>query len=451
MAKQNAKAKHVALTSKGLKTLNPFDAEIIWDAEKRGFGLRTRKQTDPNKWRWIVSYRSGGRGSAQTKLSQPFDKLSPEQARRWADDAIKKSNTAEDIALVRRLATALRVEKRSQPLMCKLWDEYWLAEGRHKKADYKQLWNAHLKPAFGNVKVRDVSVADIERFKGTMIDRQGACNRALALLSCMMNKAAAWGYRDGCSQLNPAVRKLVSRYPEMPVEFYFSEIELGRLLDAADNDSNRCGGLIIRMLALTGARASEVSLARWGQLDIIPDENGGGAFWTVESTNTKVGRPITRKLSKALTDRLLSWRGCSIAMQRGANAATISGGDRNLWIFPQIPDPSKPLRNLWPIWRRVRKSAGLVEGRIHDLRHTAATLIVKETGSLYAAQMQLGHTTSATTDRYAHLTREGMIETGNTLGRLGERAESSATKCNSSDNLLSLVHTPKTAENRGLT
>jgi integrase len=426
MVKQKANVKHVELTAKGVRVIDPTAAEILWDSEKRGFGLRTRKQSDPDKWRWLVSYRAGGRGSEQTKLSRPFRKLTPEQARKWAEYALKKSNTADDIALIRREAKQKREAERMLPQMSRLWEEYWMAEGRHKKANYSQLWNSHLAPFLGHRKVRDLSVADVERFKGTMISRKGACNRALALLSCMMNKAAAWGYRDGCAQMNPAVRKLVTRYPENPLEFYFTEAELGRLLEAADNDPNRGGGLIIRMLALTGARASEVITARWGQLEIIPDDGGGGAFWTVESTNTKVGRPITRKLSKSLTDRLIAWKATSISRQRAGKPATVLGEERNLWMFPQKPDPTKPISSLWPIWRRVRGAAGLAKGRIHDLRHTAATLIVKETGSLYAAQMQLGHTTSMTTNRYAHLTREGMIETGNTLGRLGEGAEMAA-------------------------
>jgi integrase len=426
MAAQNTSDRHVELTTKGIRELDPLAAEILWDATKRGFGLRTRKQSNSDKWRWVVSYRAGGRGSAQTKLSQPFDKLTPEQARRWADDAIKRSNTPDDLAMARRAAKAKLAEAQSQPTMATLWNEYWQAEGRHKKANYTQLWTQHLLPSFGNQKVRDVSVSDVERFKGKMVHRMGACNRALALLSCMMNKGAAWGYRDGCAQMNPAIRKLVTRYPENAVEFYFKDDELGRLLDAADHDTHHCGGLIIRMLALTGARASEVMTARWGQLEIVADEDGGGAYWTVESTNTKVGRPITRKLSKALVDRLLAWKPISVGLQKGANVTAIASGDRNLWIFPQLPQPSKHLRNLSPIWKRIKKAAGLTDGRIHDLRHTAATMIVKNTGSLYAAQIQLGHTTSATTNRYAHVTREGITQTGDTLGRLGETAEAIA-------------------------
>jgi integrase len=426
MAGQNSNDRHVALTTKGIKDLDPLAAEILWDAAKRGFGLRTRKQSNPDKWRWVVSYRTGGRGSAQTKLSQPFLKLTPEQARRWAEDAIKRSNTPDDLAVLRRAAKAKLEEQLSQPTMATLWEEYWKAEGRHKKANYTQLWTQHLLPSFGNQKVRDVSVSDVERFKGKMVDRMGACNRALALLSCMMNKGAAWGYRDGCAQMNPAIRKLVTRYPENAVEFYFKDHELGRILEAADQDLHHCGGLIIRMLALTGARASEVATARWGQLELVADVEGGGAYWTVESTNTKVGRPITRKLSKALTDRLLAWKATSIGIQKGANVTAIATGDRNLWMFPLTSQPSKPVRNLSPIWRRIKKAAGVTEGRIHDLRHTAATMIVKNTGSLYAAQMQLGHTTSATTNRYAHVTREGITQTGDTLGRLGESAEAAA-------------------------
>lgn len=75
------------------------------------------------------------------------------------------------------------------------------------------------------------------------------------------------------------------------------------------------------------------------------------------------------------------------------------------------------MKRLWEeYWEAVRR------GRVHDLRHTAATLTLRATRSLVAVQAQLGHATPLTTRRYAHLMREQMIETGSILGAFGEGA-----------------------------
>lgn len=54
-------------------------------------------------------------------------------------------------------------------------------------------------------------------------------------------------------------------------------------------------------------------------------------------------------------------------------------------------------------WRRIRKSAKIEDVRIHDLRHTFASVAVSHGESLYMAGRLLGHTQAQTTMRYAHL------------------------------------------------
>jgi integrase len=237
----------------------------------------------------------------------------------------------------------------------------------------------------------------------------------------MFTLAVRWGYRLGCAPEHPV--KGVARYPEKSSEFFFTRAELGRILTAADADENSAGGLAIRMLALTGARAGEVMGAHWEQFEFLPD--GEGSIWTVESSNTKTGRPVTRFLSADLTQRIRKWRPLSLGLQ-GFAPETPPISAAKCWVFPQQPDPSRPLRRLQHIWSRICRRAGVRAGRIHDLRHTAATLVVTATGSLVAAQAQLGHATLLTTRRYAHLMRESVVEVGATLAQLAAEAEAEA-------------------------
>lgn len=420
----------VHLTARSLRTLDPMSAEVIWDTRIPGFGLRTRRNPDRAYWRWVLSYREGGRGSVQAKLSRPFAEMTPDQARRWAEQEKGRKGTSEGERQKRKAADAERRKERMSPTVLRLWEDYWNGEGRLKKAahSYKQLWRDHLAPSFGSTKVADVTPAMVERFKVSKQATPGACNRALALLSKMFSLAVLWGYREGCAPEHPV--KGVSRYPENQSEFYFTLDELGRILEAADADEHRAGGLALRMLALTSARASEVTRAHWGQIEFIAEGDGGGARWTVESTNTKIGRPNMRYLDPELAQRLLEWKPISIALQSSSPVVDL-GHASQWWLFPQHLDPTKPLYQLRNIWERVIARAGVRRGRIHDLRHTGATHLVMATGSLEAAMIQCGHATPLTTRRYAHVVPEVRKANGMRLASLAAVAEQNARARNS--------------------
>lgn len=398
----------VELSRRFLQTFDPTSADTFWDSRVAGFGLRTRGLADQAAWRWVLRYRVGGRGSQQPRLSKPFSDASPEKARQWAERERGLRDTPEGQRGKAQAERAVAAAEKAEPNCARLWEEYLVAEGRAKRSARSdaQRWRDHLAPIFGARKVRDVKPADVERFKAGMAALPGACNRSVALLSRLFTLAVLWGYRPGCAPEHPV--KGVGRYAEKPSEFFYSEAEHKRILAAADKDQNRAGGLAVRMLALTGARASEVATAHWGQLEFLPE---GGAVWTVEGSNTKGGRQIVRFLDPVLAARLKAWRPVALGLQSRLHGP--------LWLFPQQPDPTQPMRRLQHVWDRVMERAGVPAGRIHDLRHTVATLARRKGASLDAVQEQLGHATILTTRRYAHVMREGVVEMGRMLGSLG--------------------------------
>ena len=67
-------------------------------------------------------------------------------------------------------------------------------------------------------------------------------------------------------------------------------------------------------------------------------------------------------------------------------------------------------QGLYYSWNNARIRAGLPEFRIHDLRHSFASCLVNAGRSLYEVQELLGHADIKTTSRYAHLSRERLIE-----------------------------------------
>ena len=74
----------------------------------------------------------------------------------------------------------------------------------------------------------------------------------------------------------------------------------------------------------------------------------------------------------------------------------------NLWLFPGDV-PGQPVKEIRRFWIRVQREANLPGVRIHDLRHTFASLLVSGGASLEMIGKLLGHTQMQTTQRYAHL------------------------------------------------
>jgi integrase len=208
----------------------------------------------------------------------------------------------------------------------------------------------------------------------------------------MFNLAIRWQMRTD----NPTAG--FSRFPEIPRDRFLSADEIKRLADVlAAHPNHRCAN-VIRLILLTGARRGEAMNARWDQFDL---ENG---IWTKPAATTKQRRLHRVPLSKAAIELLSTIRsgvptGCP-------------------WVFPgEIK--GNPLREMQSFWEGVRDKAKLGDARIHDLRHTFASLLVSGGMTLPMVGRLLGHTQAQTTLRYAHLyddpLRAGLDQVGDTL------------------------------------
>jgi site-specific recombinase XerD len=82
------------------------------------------------------------------------------------------------------------------------------------------------------------------------------------------------------------------------------------------------------------------------------------------------------------------------------------------WVFAN-PKSKIPYVSIFGSWNTARTRAGLADVRIHDLRHSFASFLVNAGRSLYEVQKILGHTQVKTTQRYAHLSQETLIDAAN--------------------------------------
>ena len=217
-------------------------------------------------------------------------------------------------------------------------------------------------------------------------------NYLARVLSSFFTWCERHGYREDHS--NPA--RLVVKFPERKRERFLSPRELRRLARALAV-AERCGKVTphmaaaVRLLVLTGARLGEVLSLRWEWVDLAAGE--------LRLPDSKTGAKVIHlnAPARAVLAELPRLKG---------NPFVIVG-----------KMPGRPLVNLEKPWRRVRKAALLDDVRLHDLRHSHASVGVASGLSLPLIGGLLGHSQPATTARYAHLADDPLKAASELVGR----------------------------------
>jgi integrase len=253
------------------------------------------------------------------------------------------------------------------------------------------LLRLHILPQLGSMKVNAIDRRDIGQLHHAMRNRPGAANRTLALLSKMFNLAEKWGLRPDGS--NPC--RHVEKYRERKIERFLSNKELaqlGQVLAEAEHTQTEMPSVIaaLRLLLFTGCRLSEILTVRWDEVDL---ENQ-----CLRLRESKTGAKVVYLPPPAI--EVLS------AIERQDNNPFVIVGAKR----------GSHLVNLQKPWRRIRAKAGLEDVRIHDLRHSFASVAAVSGLSLPIIGALLGHTQPQTTQRYAHLVGDPLREAVDLIG-----------------------------------
>ncbi|MEM7173206.1 MAG: site-specific integrase [Pseudomonadota bacterium] len=339
---------------------------ITYDADLKGFGLRV---TAAGARAFVLNYRIKGRERRMTIGSYPDWTVLA--ARREAESLKRLVDRGDDPLLFRERERHAPTVK---DLFAKYQSEHLPNKAPRAAADDRSMWQKLILPAMGTTKVADITSYDCDRLhRDISKDRPIRANRVLEVLRKGFDLALRWGWIDR----NPASG--FRRNPENKRSRYLDETEIERLFDALSKHGEETSCDVIRFLLLTGCRKGEGLKARWDQFDL----NAG--IWTKQSNETKQRKLHRVPLSKA-TIQLLRNR-----------QATIKGD----FVFPGKHD--RPLTDIKRTWLAVRSIAGLEDVRIHDLRHTYASVLASQGLSLPVIGALLGHTQAQTTLRYAHL------------------------------------------------
>lgn len=420
----------IKLTKRTVDAAQPKDRPFrLWDSELTGFGL---KVTPAGAKTYIATYRAGtGRGAPQREYTLGrHGVLTPDQAREEAQRVLSAARLGADPQSERHL-------QRGELTVAQLCDLY-LAEGTGTKkastlATDRSRIASHVKPLLGSKRISAVSAGDVGRFMrdvaggktataprkvgpravSQVLGGKGTATRTVGLLGGIF----AFAVRGRLLAENPV--RGVQRYQDGKSERFLSAAELARLgeaIAAAELDGRNGHGLaVIRLLTITGARKSEIEGLRWDEVDFersalrLRDSKTGAKL-------IPIGAPALAILSglaaKAKADAKAA------AEEASATGAALL--DPSPFIFPASRKADGHWTGTAKVWQAVRRAAGLKDVRLHDLRHTFASLAIGAAGggnSLAMIGKLLGHADVKTTARYAHLADDPVRQAADRISR----------------------------------
>lgn len=355
-----------------------------FDNSQRGFMLEVRASGGKTFYQRYID----ARGRERRYKIGAADALTLSQARQKARVVLAQALLGNDPQQQRK-------ELRAIPTLAALARERYLP---HVKA-YKRSWRTdetilrlHILPRLGALHVDEITGTAIAELMQAMREQgyaSGTTNRALILLRYIFNLARKWnipGIRE-----NPAFG--LSTAPDVQRDRFLTKEETQRLISSIKMDENRVAAQAIMLLLLTGARRNEITQAKWDYID-----------WNA--------RALLVPVSKSGRPRTIALSGQALALLQ--KIPRLPG---NPYIFPS-PVTGRPPKSLHFPWTRIRERALLDDVRLHDLRHSFASFLVNKGVSLYVVQGLLGHSNTRTTQRYAHLAQDTLLEATEVVARV---------------------------------
>jgi len=379
---------------------NRSEETRLWDTEVKGFLLRV---SATGRKTYCLKYRVGGRQRWLT-IGEHGSPWTPDAARERAREALYQASHGQD-------PQTEKIDSRTRSAtVSELFDRYFVEGPKDKPLKRESSWSVdrycyrrHILPLLGRRIARELTAAelsawqaDIAAGKTSLVEKTkkqgkavvtggaGAAARAMRCLSAMLS----WAVRRELLDQNVASR--VQKYRDAPRERCLNEEEAARLWAIVEEAERswvltRAFADIFRLIMLTGARRNEIVALRWSEIDLARRR------LVLPPTRTKMGgldRPRIIVLSEPAAGIL--------------EARTPKGE----YVFPSSAG-DKPLVGVNRAWDKVRSIAGLTDVRLHDLRHTFATFAVEGGASLFMVGRTLGHSKTASTERYAHPTDAG--------------------------------------------
>jgi integrase len=236
----------------------------------------------------------------------------------------------------------------------------------------------------GQLTITDVQKADIKNALKKLNKRvsNSTCNRYKSSLSSVFR------YIEDEYDIkhNPCLEVKTMKEPKGK-ERFLSDDEIKRLLKAAKTSNWSCLYAFIYLALTTGARRSEILGIKWRAIDFKDS--------SIYIETTKNGDSKKIHFPDNVKTALLELR--------SATSDNKHNKDDYVFYHPNVTGKTIPFRNFDSRFKKVLKVANIKNFRVHDLRHSCASLLAKNQASIPEIMQVLGHKTPAMTMRYAHL------------------------------------------------
>ena len=245
-------------------------------------------------------------------------------------------------------------------------------------------------PWFEGRPIAGITAADVRRWFASLHETPVAADRSAPVLSVIMRQAEVYGYRP--EGTNPCAG--IRRYRRRGRERFLSAVEIRRLGEVlARHESDHPQAVaIVRLLLLTGCRRSEIVTLKWryyreGKLFLPESKSGPRTVWLSSA-------------ARAIFDGLPR---------------------KAVWIFPS-PHRDSCLSGVavTRVWHSMRAEADLRDVRLHDCRHTYASMALAQGETVLTIGRLLGHRDPATTLKYIHLSDDIVREATDAVGAILE-------------------------------
>lgn len=364
----------------------------LYDAGIPGFVLEVRPSGGKT---YYLRYRDARRKQHQHRIGDAAG-ISFDQARTAAQTVrarvILGENPAEEKKALRAIPT---LEDFARSYL-----DYVKGAKRSWDLDESFLRN-HVLPRWGKRHLDEVRQQDIINLQHGMRASGYApatANRIVILTRYMWNLGKKWKVPG--TETNPASGIELFEENNKRERFLTAE-EVQRLVACVRESDNPQLQYIVPLLLLLGCRKREQLDSQWSHFDLER------RTWRIPLSKNGKARHVPLSADVlAIMAQVPRWDDCP-------------------YVVPN-PKTKKPYVSFFYSWDTARKQAGLPEVRVHDLRHSTASFLVNSGRSLYEVQKILGHTQLKTTQRYAHLSQETLLEAVDSLGSVSGLALAAA-------------------------
>lgn len=333
----------------------------------------------------------------------------------------RKLGTVRDVSLAqaRKLAKQARAEHQfaraqepkveaptSEMTLATFFKEHYTPHAKMHKRTYSKdegMYRNRIGPRFGHYVLQKIPRQEVQIFHTEIVQKDGVspatADHHIKFLCRMMNLAVQWDFLEK----NP-LGKISYFNPDNQIEHFLDDAAIQRLVAVLKAHPKKIIALLLMFLLSTGARKASGKNCRWEDVDFV------NRVWRIPASASKSKKVVMVPLN-----------------------------DSAIWVLEQLHTEGakgyifvhertgKPYTAIEKTWYEVRRLAGLgTEVRIHDLRHTYASLLVTSGRSLYEVQKILAHSDPKITMRYAHLSAKTLQEAANAASVLVSKTDTAA-------------------------